>query len=134
MKFKLNSAMIRHAGNPGHTIARDGMTEYELRLLRRIHGSDAVFDVRETGEVEREERQEYLLLARYYGVEIVEKTFMVVLDEFADWVEAKMDGATAAGPELPEAPATAPEAPEAPEESTTTTSGTVQTAAPTALE
>lgn len=90
MKSKLNTATIRHAGNSGHTITRSNLTDYEVRLLRRIHGQDAVVNVVETGEDERDERAEYLRLARFYGVGIVEKTFSIVLDEFAEWIDAEM--------------------------------------------
>jgi len=90
MKFTIHTATIRHAGNTGHTINRSDLTDYELRLLRRVHGQDAVVNIVQTGEDERDERGEYLRLARFYGVGVTEKTFSVVLDEFTEWVDAEM--------------------------------------------
>jgi hypothetical protein len=96
MKFTLNKAVIRTGGNIGHTVNRDNLTDYEIRILKRIHGQDAVVNVVQTGEVEREKRDEYLRLARFYGVANVEKVFNVVLDEFSEWIDAKLDEELAA--------------------------------------
>lgn len=91
MKFTLNKAVIRTGGNIGHTVNRVDLTDYEIRILKRIHGQDAVVNVVQTGEAERDEREEFLRLARFYGVANVEKVFNVVLDEFSEWIDAKLD-------------------------------------------
>ena len=91
MIFTLNKAVIRTGGNIGHTVNRVDLTDYEIRILKRIHGQDAVVNVVQTGEAERDEREEYLRLARFYGVANVEKVFNVVLDEFSEWIDAKLD-------------------------------------------
>lgn len=91
MKFTLNKAVVRHAGEIGHTIRRDNITEFEIRILKRLHGSDAVVDIVQTGEVERTENDEHKRLARFYGLATVEKVFNVVLDDYSDWIGKTLD-------------------------------------------
>lgn len=102
IKMKQYNATLRHAGEIHHEILLSEVTDKEVRLLRDIHGSDAVVNIREVGEVERDERQEFFRLVEKYGSredmgavermrKRVEKLFNVELDGFDDWLQHKID-------------------------------------------
>lgn len=90
---------VDKSGNPLHTIQRKSVTETELKVLRHIHGHDQVRKIKEAGEIDREERQELLRIARRYGdsggmvdirehpgLKLVYKVFQVELHEFDNWL------------------------------------------------
>ncbi len=99
---------VRLGGNILHTVPRFLVTEMELKLLRHIHGSDAVVDIKPAGETEVSERQELVRLARRYGPsendpnfadenqrrtgrQLVERCFGVKLDDFDDWLNEQLE-------------------------------------------
>lgn len=56
--FKLYSCKVRIGGSVLNEIRKRDVTAPEIEVLRAIHGSDAVLDVKETGEVKRTDREE----------------------------------------------------------------------------
>lgn len=99
---------VRLGGNILHTVPRVHVTEMELKLLRHLHGADAVVDVKAAGETEVSERQELVRLARRYGPsendpnyadenarrtgrQLVERCFGVKLDDFDDWLNEQVE-------------------------------------------
>lgn len=90
IKFPLYDCQVRHAGNILHTITKRGITAYELRVLKNIHGDDSIIHLRSVGELERDEHDEHLRLARVYGVKNVERVFGPVVDDFSSWIEEQL--------------------------------------------
>ena len=90
IKFPLFDCQVRHAGNMLHTITKRGVTAYELRILKKIHGDDAIIHLKPVGELERDEHDEHLRLARVYGVKNVETVFGPVIDDFSEWIEEQL--------------------------------------------
>lgn len=89
------------SGNPLHTVAKNNVTENELRLLRGIHGYERARNVEKIGEIDREERLDLLRLARQYGdtsgiyantgVRLIQKHFGVELHEFDNWLAEQVE-------------------------------------------
>lgn len=90
MAVKLLSCTIRLGGDLTHTVPKTRISEYELRLLRHIHGSEAIADLKQIGEIDLVPMEEYRLLARTYSVEKVEKCFNISLEGFGDWLEEQL--------------------------------------------
>lgn len=91
IKFPLFDCQVRHSGNMLHTITKRGITAYELRVLKQIHGDDSVIHLKSVGELERDEHQEHLRLARVYGVKNVERVFGPVVEDFSEWIEQQLN-------------------------------------------
>lgn len=82
--MKLYNCKIRLHGNPLDETRKRGVTAGEIRLLKQIHGDDAVLEVTPTGEVAandagepRSEAEERARLERIYGEKPVSKMFGV---------------------------------------------------------
>jgi hypothetical protein len=56
--FKLYSCKLRLGGSVLNEIDKQDVTAPEIEMLRLLHGSDAVLHIRETGQVNRTDRQE----------------------------------------------------------------------------
>lgn len=69
--MQLCSAIVRHAGNLGMTIHKEGLPPAEIVLLRAIHGEDAVVNIAVTHEqARRENRAEVERLKTTYGEKV----------------------------------------------------------------
>lgn len=94
IKVDLFDASLRLGGNLLHEVPRAKITQKEITLLRAMHGEDSVVNIKRIGEVEVDDREELLLLARKYsntsdemsGKRLVEKVLSLPLPEFADWL------------------------------------------------
>lgn len=85
---KMNLYDCRVVIGGGHLeVPKLGITEYEIQLLRGIHGADAVKGFRSVGEVEREPKNELHDLGMKYGDQPVEQFFGVKLQAYAPIVE-----------------------------------------------
>jgi len=112
-------------------VPKFGISQYEIQLLRAIHGSDGVKAFRLVGEVERTPEEELQSIGQQYGVEPVEKAFGVSLAMFApiveDEPEVQLPDAITLGAAL-EIPVKELSAPVAKRVSGTTAPGTVKMA------
>ena len=91
VKVKVYEGQIRPAGNVLHSVPRKDVTDREMRILRSIHGNDCVVNLTMLGTVDIDEREHYMELAHKYGTQRVERLFGVMLDDFAEWLEAKQE-------------------------------------------
>jgi hypothetical protein len=67
--MKLYSCKLRLAGNVNNEILKDGVSAAEIEVLRAIHGSDAIVDIKQTGENTRNSTQERARLKAIYASE-----------------------------------------------------------------
>lgn len=88
--MKILNCTIRLGGELLHTVPKERVSEREIRLLKHIHGSDAVVDVKHIGDIEVPANDEYKRLARFYSLKAVEECFDVRIDDFADWLESQL--------------------------------------------
>ena len=86
---------VRLGGSLLHEVPKERISGEEVRLLRHIHGDDAIVDLRELGTLEGYTRDEELnsLADRFAqeadkrdGRKLVEKVFGVSLDDFDRWL------------------------------------------------
>lgn len=94
-------SMDKSNDRPLHTVAKQGITELEVTLLRAIHGYARVQEVKQVGEIEREDRQEMLRLCRRYGdvggiyaeagQQLIKRVFNVDLHEFGTWLADEIE-------------------------------------------
>jgi len=85
---------VRLGGNILHSVPRKGVTQREVNLLRTIHGSDAIIDLKAVDIVELTQPQLeelHMQLAREYGRAKVERAFGIILDRFDEWLASKLD-------------------------------------------
>ena len=68
------------------TVPKSKITATEVRILRAIHGAGAIKKQEKAGEIEMDERELQMRLARNYGVERVRKILGVELEDFDNWV------------------------------------------------
>lgn len=88
--MKLLNCTVRLGGDLLHAVPKERISEREVMLLRHIHGSDAVVDLKQVGEIEIAAMDEYHRLARFYGVKKVEECFDVKLFNFQEWLENQL--------------------------------------------
>lgn len=110
--LKTFTASLRHAGNLLHEIPIEGdyavggkptgVSERELRYLKRLHGAENIVKVQEVGTVEVDEMEHYFHICEKYGShedftrrdfvkQQVEKLFNVELDGYHDWIAEKIE-------------------------------------------
>lgn len=65
--MQLCEVMVRLAGSVQHTVPKQNVTPAEIVILQRIHGTDAVTDIRPTRMDKRSHADEYERLQRIYG-------------------------------------------------------------------
>lgn len=65
--FKLYDCKLRLGGSVLNEIPKEGVTAPEIEVLRAIHGSDAVVDIKSAGEVERSSADERARLHQVYA-------------------------------------------------------------------
>lgn len=74
--MKLYDCKVRLHANPQDEVRRRKVTAAEIRVLRQMHGDDAVVEIKETGEATaRSVEQERDRLARLYTEPVVTKLF-----------------------------------------------------------
>lgn len=92
---KVYNCRVRLGGSLLHEVPKERISGEEVRLLRHIHGDDAIVDLRELGTLEGYTRDEELnsLADRFAqeadkrdGRKLVEKVFGVSLDDFDRWL------------------------------------------------
>lgn len=92
MSLKILNCIVALGGSDAnHSVPKDRITELELRLLRKIHGGEAISKIQSIGFINMTERAEHLNLAMRYGREMVEDTFGVELSGFEDWLADRLD-------------------------------------------
>lgn len=64
--MKLYSCRVRLHGNVLHEVKKTEVSAAEIKILRFLHGSDAVLDVTETGKANRTEAEERARLSEIY--------------------------------------------------------------------
>jgi aminoglycoside phosphotransferase (APT) family kinase protein len=89
--MKVYDAQVRLAGNMLQTVPRYRITEREIRLLRTIHGADAVTDIKEVGDTDASEESILNELAGRYSKKRVEQIFNVSLDNFEQWLDEQLE-------------------------------------------
>ena len=96
--MKTYNCTLRLGGNMLQTLPKVGITAFEMRLLRSIHGDDSVTEPQESDEIDRDEDAEYRMLAARYGRGRVEQLFRVSLEDFDQWLDDKLasEGRTSA--------------------------------------
>lgn len=90
---------VRHGGDLMHSTPKYGVTQREMRILRAIHGEDAVVNIKEAGEQDINQRDEAFELAvRYsktsnprHGKTLVERVLNISLDGFDKWFEERRE-------------------------------------------
>lgn len=97
----INVSRDPRSGSPLCQVPKFGVTENELTLLRGIHGSANVIKAEECGEIDREQRDDLLKLARAYGDSnelepvtgpaLIKKHFGIDLFEFEQWLTDALD-------------------------------------------
>lgn len=60
-------AKIRLSGSLFNEVGRDGLTAPEITILRRLHGSDAVVEIKADAHVDRSEEAERARLSEIYA-------------------------------------------------------------------
>ncbi len=89
--MKLLDCTVQLGGTKTHSVAKHKISELELKLLKHIHGSEAITDLRQVGEIEVNKDKEYRNLARFYGASAVEKCFDIELSDFSAWLEEQLE-------------------------------------------
>lgn len=90
----LFDATLRLGGHITHTVPRARITSQEITLLKAMHGSDAVVDVKKVGTAEVDERDEVYQLARKYantsdpmsGKKLVERVLSTTMPDYEQWL------------------------------------------------
>lgn len=82
--MKLYSAKIRLQGDVRDEVRKENLTKAELKVLKVIHGNDAIHDVVETGVAKRDEAAERDRLAVIYGEPRIAKIFGVKVQKIED--------------------------------------------------
>jgi hypothetical protein len=85
-KVDVFDCVVRLGGNLYHEVNRKDVTAPELKILRAIHGTDGVPQVKRTRTVEIDELEECYRLTRIYGRKVVEATLKVDLTEYETWL------------------------------------------------
>lgn len=96
--MKLYSAKVRLYGEVKDEVQRVNVTAAEVRVLRSIHGEDAVVSVEPTGNVDRSDSQERDRLSRVYGEKVIAKMFGVPVAEISTELPTDLELANAALP------------------------------------
>jgi hypothetical protein len=79
---KQYKCMFRVKGSMEHQFPKWDVTGKEIQLLRGIHGrKDVVAMIKQTGQVEREDMEEYRRLAQNFSKEVVEGFFKIRIEE-----------------------------------------------------
>ena len=95
---KVYNCVVRLGGSLLHTVPKERISGEEVRLLKSIHGDDAIANLKEIGHLDGWARDDELnMLADRYSQEpdkrdgrrLVEKVFGTLLTNFDAWLLAK---------------------------------------------
>lgn len=95
---KVYNCVVRLGGSLLHTVPKERISGEEVRLLKAIHGDDAIANLKEIGHLDGWARDDELnMLADRYSQEpdkrdgrrLVEKVFGTLLTNFDAWLLAK---------------------------------------------
>ena len=93
MKMKIYDCLVNRGADIALCeVAKTGISEHELRVLRDVHGGEAITKVAHVGEREFNEDDEIKRLAAIYGQRRIEKLFGIQIENFEDWVNSRMEG------------------------------------------
>jgi hypothetical protein len=84
--MKLYSCKVRLHGDVRDEVRKDNVTQAEITVLRRIHGEDAVLEIRTAGATDRNEAAERDRLNAAYGEGTVNKIFGMPVVRITDEV------------------------------------------------
>jgi hypothetical protein len=96
--IKLYNCVVRLGGSLLHTVPKQRISGEEVRLLRHLHGDDAIAEIKEIAAVTETLRKDELcdLADRYSsdptkldGRKLIEKVFNTVLADFDTWLADK---------------------------------------------
>lgn len=73
--MKLYKCKVRLHANANDEVRKKNVTAAEIRLLRAMHGEDAVIEIQDCGVIERGEAEERDRLGKLYGDAAVVKLF-----------------------------------------------------------
>ena len=89
--MKLYNCRVQVGGDVGgHEVPKSRITEKELRLLKHMHGNDAIKALEPAGDIVRDDMDEYRRLATIYNPLRVSKFFGIDLENFDDWLNEKI--------------------------------------------
>lgn len=94
--MKLYSCKVRLKANPNDEVRKKGVTAAEIRLLRKMHGEDAVIEIQVSTETERTESQERDRLSQIYGEKAVIALFGLPVSKIEEEIKdplAEIEGA-----------------------------------------
>lgn len=77
--MKTYDCSVRLAGNLNQVVPKFGVTEFEIIVLRRLHGNDSVVGIKSAGERDVSKKDELNRLAPIYGTTVVEEVFKIPL-------------------------------------------------------
>jgi hypothetical protein len=89
--MKLYSCKVRLHGDVRDEVRKDNVTQAEITVLRRIHGDDAVLEIRSAGATDRNEAAERDRLNAAYGEGTVNKIFGMPVVRITDEVSISED-------------------------------------------
>lgn len=82
--MKLHSCKVRLNGNVNDEVRKIGVTTAEVRVLKEMHGDEAVLEVVMTGRTARSEAEERSRLEQHYGEKVVTKLFGVPVEKIEE--------------------------------------------------
>lgn len=85
--MKLYKCKVRIHGEVKDEVRKKDVTGAEIRVLRKLHGDDAVLEVTETGKIVRTEQDERDRLSQAYGEKVVAELFGMPKAEIKDDIE-----------------------------------------------
>lgn len=88
--MKTYKCKVRCQANPNDEVRKKDVTAAEIRLLRLIHGEDAVVEIVETGETDRDINQERDRLEMRYAEKAVLALFGPKTQAIADEIETEL--------------------------------------------
>lgn len=104
--MKLYDCKVRLQGEVKDEVRKYGVTAAEIKVLRRIHGDDAVLEIADNGAADRNEHEERERLEAVYGDKIISKIFGIsvqkieedVIEDFSDELSESDPKPAAAAP------------------------------------
>ena len=84
--MKLYSCKVRLHGDVRDEVRKDNVTQAEITVLRRIHGDDAVLEIRSAGATDRNEAEERDRLNQFYGEGTINRIFGAPIVRITDEV------------------------------------------------
>jgi len=89
--MNLHSCKVRLQGEVKDEVQKTDCTSAEIRVLKEIHGDDAVLEVKVTGNTDRSDNDERLRLGQLYGEKTVTAMFGAPVATINDEIEAEVE-------------------------------------------